>query len=71
MLDTLSIVLILLGKALEFPTTYEYYCGLLQKMSGGKAACDNTAGTVVTVVSILCILALVIVVYKALTRENM
>jgi len=71
MIDTLSIVLILLGKALEFPTTYNYYCSLIKNITGGNAACDNTAGTVVTVLSILCILALVIVVYKTLNKENM
>ena len=71
MLDTLSIVLILLGKALEFPTTYNYYCNLIQKVSGGNAACDNTGGTVVTLLSVLCILALVIFAYKTLNKENM
>jgi hypothetical protein len=71
MIDTLSIVLILLGRMLEFPSTYKYYCNLIQNMTGGNATCDNTAGSVVTVVSVLCILALVIVIYNALNKENM
>lgn len=69
MLDTLAIVLILLGKALEYPTTYNYYCSLIQKVSGG--GCDDTAGTVITVLSVMCIMALVIFAYKAVSRENM
>lgn len=68
MLEFLSILLVILGKTIEFPLTHRYVCRFLESITG--SSCDGAKASFVALLIILCIVMSSVYVYNRLVQEK-
>ena len=68
MLEFLSVLLVVLGKAIEFPLTHRYMCRFLESITG--SSCDNTRTSFVALLIVMCIVASSVYLYNRFVQEK-
>jgi len=68
MLGFLSILLVILGKTIEFPLTHRYMCRFLEFLT--KSSCDSARTSFVALLIVMCIIASSVYVYNRFVQEK-